>query len=41
MGDAGVGKMWIEDETAAVYGSCVYSYVVRCISNHKLSISAD
>jgi hypothetical protein len=39
MGDAGVGKMWIQD-AAAVYGSYVYSYVACYISNHKLSVSA-
>lgn len=31
----GAGKMWIQDEAAAVYGDSVYSDVVRCVQNDK------
>lgn len=29
--DAGVGKMWIKDETASVFGSRVYSCLILCV----------
>lgn len=35
------GSMWSKDETAAVYGSCLYSYVIRFIQDHKLSVPTD
>lgn len=33
--------MWGKDESAAVYGSCLYSYVIRHIQDYKLPVPTD
>jgi len=34
-------SIWIQDETTSLYGVCMYSNVIHCVQNYKLSVSTD